>query len=94
MYFYRVDPIKDIPATATCPYCPKTETSEETGLEYDVSYDYETLLEHIRKAHQYLMIDFRSTKHPIQDTDPNSISFIAVVKKLTGERAVFWSMDP
>ena len=64
-------PKKDIPATTTCPYCPKTETSEDTGLEYDVSYDYETLVDHIRKAHQYQMIDFRSTKHPIQERDQN-----------------------
>ena len=59
--------MKDIPATTICPYCPKTETSEDTGLEYDVSYDYETLLDHIRKAHQSSMIDFRSTKHLIQE---------------------------
>ena len=70
-HFDRRHPKKDIPATTTCPYCPKTETSEDTGLEYDVSYDYETLVDHIRKAHQYQMIDFRSTKHPIQERDQN-----------------------
>ena len=62
--------MKDIPATTICPYCPKTETSEDTGLEYDVSYDYETLLDHIRKAHQSSMNDFRSTKRPIQEGIP------------------------
>lgn len=73
--------VEDIPATAICPYCPKTETSEETGLEYDVSYDYETLIEHIRKAHQYSMIDFRSTKCPIQPIECKNCGFFHNSKK-------------